>query len=347
MFYLFGTEKWKSKVREEFKDSPLMFGSFEMKEKEQDIYLGDALNGKGLAASVEDTINRRIGKAKGLIYEVAAIMKDHRMQAMGGMQVAWEICERSLVPALLANCGSWVRIPKSALKTLNNTQNIYCKLIYSCPDSTPLPALRGEAGLLDFQHRIMVEKICLLTKIMNEEDEEDSYAKEILKEQMEMGWEGLTKEVMEMCEEVGLPNACTVYLKREEVSEAVMYNHLKILKEEYGMEKLKHLQNMDIRYMQKYMAQVSLENSRLEFRYRVRMLDTRADMGKRYSFRYCPHCPAGRLEGLVENSQHWLECVAYKEFRKGADPENVLADRTKYLRRVQILREHLEKAIRN
>ena len=68
---------------------------------------------------------------------------------------------------------------------------------------------------------------------MGEEDEEDSYAKEILKEQVEMGWEGLTKEVMKMCEEVGLPNACTVYLKRDDVSEAVMYNHLKILKEDY------------------------------------------------------------------------------------------------------------------
>ena len=56
-------------------------------------------------------------------------------------------------------------------------------------------------------------------------------------------------------------SACTVYLKRGEVSEAVMYTHLKILKEECGMEKLKHLQNTDIRYIQKYIAQVSLENS--------------------------------------------------------------------------------------
>ena len=62
------------------------------------------------------------------MYEVAAIMKDHRMQAMGGMQVAWEIWERSLVPALLANCGSWARITKTALKTLNDTQSIYCHL---------------------------------------------------------------------------------------------------------------------------------------------------------------------------------------------------------------------------
>ena len=97
------------------------------------------------ATSVEETISRRLSQVKGLIYEVAAIIKDHRMQALGGIQVAWDISERSLVPTLLANCGSWVGISKSALKTLNNTQNLYCKLIYYCPDSTPRPALRGEA----------------------------------------------------------------------------------------------------------------------------------------------------------------------------------------------------------
>ena len=100
------------------------------------------------------------------------------------------------------------------------------------------------------------------------------------------------------------------------------------------MEKLKHLKNTDLRYMQKYMTQVSLENARLEFRYRTRMLDTRADMGKRYSFKYCPHCPAGRQDGVIENSQHWLVCSAYSKFRIGADPENVLEDKITYIRRV-------------
>ena len=151
-----------------------MFGRFEMKEKEQDIYLGDALNGKGLAAMVEDPINQRIGKVKGLIYEVVAIMKDHRMQAMGGMQVAWVIWERSLVSALLANCGGWARIKKTALKTLNDTQSLYCRLIYACPDSTPIPALRGEDGLLNFESRIIFEKICLVTRIINQDNEEDT-----------------------------------------------------------------------------------------------------------------------------------------------------------------------------
>ena len=107
---------------------------------------------------------------------------------------------------------------------------------------------------------------------------------------------------------------------------ALMFSHLKVLKEEYSMEKLKNLKNTDIRYVQKYMTLASLEDARLEFRYRVRMLDTRADMGKRYTYKLCPHCSAGRQGGILENSQHWMECLAYKEFRNGMDPENCLED---------------------
>ena len=102
-----------------------MFGN-EMIEKLQDIYLSDSLSGKVLAASVEDTITQRLGKVKGLMYEVAAIMKYYRMQSLGGMQVAWEIWERSLVPALLANCGSWVKIYKGWVQKKNGKLSTFC-----------------------------------------------------------------------------------------------------------------------------------------------------------------------------------------------------------------------------
>ena len=52
-----------------------------------------------------------------------------------------------------------------------------------------------------------------------------------------------------------------------------------------------------------------------------------------------------RQEGVIENSQHWLECSAYKVLRVGVDPENVLEDRVRYIRRVQLLREQLEKMV--
>ena len=107
-FLLVGSKMWKRKVKGDLEASPLMFGSFPMKEKEQDVYLGDILSSEGLGASVEATVMHRMVKVKGAMYEVAAIMADHRMQAMGGMQVAWQIWEKSFIPSLLANCGSWV-----------------------------------------------------------------------------------------------------------------------------------------------------------------------------------------------------------------------------------------------
>ena len=131
-------------MRAELTRNPLMFGDFVMGEKEQDLYLGDILSSKGLAASVEATITHRAGRVKGMMYEGAAIMADFRLQAMGVMQVAWEIWEKSLIPSLLGSCGNWVGISKTALKTLNDLQKLYCRLIYSCPDS--IPALKRRPG---------------------------------------------------------------------------------------------------------------------------------------------------------------------------------------------------------
>jgi hypothetical protein len=192
--------------------------------------------------------------------------------------------------------------------------------------------------------RIKTEKVCLVSRILFLGEE--SYAREVLREQLDMGWSGLTKEVIEICKEVGLPNACMEFVGREEVVEAMLYHNLQMLKEEYRMKKLEHLRREDLRYMQRYMTMASLDNARVEFRYRVGMLDNRANMGRKYSGKACPHCPAGQLEGVEESSQYWLEYQAYAELRRGLDPEGVLEDRVLYLRRVQALRTELEKNVK-
>ena len=140
-YLVFGSKRYKQKVKEELEDCPLMFGDFEMKEKESDVYLGDVILSGGLAASVEATINRRIGQVKGMMYEAASILTDFRMQAVGGMAGAWDMWELQMIPKLLANCGSWVGSQQQHYNTLDDLQNLYCRLVYSCPDSTPLCSL--------------------------------------------------------------------------------------------------------------------------------------------------------------------------------------------------------------
>ena len=112
-----------------------------------------------------------------------------------------------------------------------------------------------------------------------------------------------------------------------------------------GLSKLENMKREDLRKPQDYMHLISLEDARLEFRYRTGMLDNRGCMGNKYSSKACPHCLEGRQDGVEETSLHWMTCQAYKELRHGMDPELVLKDRLIYLRRVQELRKELEKSI--
>jgi hypothetical protein len=299
----------------------------------------------GLAASVEATISSRLAKTKGAIFEADAIMKDFRMQVIGGMQGACEIWERAIIPSLLANCGSWVGISKTALKTLDGLQNLFCRLAFSCPGSTPLPALRGQAGLQDMEHRVMTEKVSIVTKILHGTgDQEENYAREILQEQLFNGWDGITKAVQEICERVGLPNACHQYDSKEEIKTAMQLSNAKALKEQMtGLSKLEHLMKEDLRFSQDYVKTKSLEDARREFCWQTGMLDNRANMGRRSSGTTCPHCEDGREDGAIESSRHWLTCEAYSELRAGLDPEDNVDHRIVFLRRVQLHRLQLEK----
>ena len=77
------------------------------------------------------------------------------------------------------------------------------------------------------EHRVYLEKVCLVNSILFKHSEQESYAKELLEEQLARGWEGITKEVEEICLKVGLPNACKEFVRREEVVKNIKLSSLK------------------------------------------------------------------------------------------------------------------------
>ena len=163
-----------------------------------------------------------------------------------------------------------------------------------------------------------------------------------------MGWDGLTKEVEEICKRIGLPNACIEYVYRDDVVDHIRVSKLKKLQEDMqGLSKMQEIMKQDLRKPQDYMNLVSLEDARLEFRWRTGMLDNRGCMGKRYASKLCPRCWEGREEEVEETSLHWVTCSAYENLRYGLDPDLVIEDRIVYLRRVQLMRKELEKELEN
>ena len=247
------------------------------------MYLGETIHSQGLEAGIEATIDSRLGKVRGAMFKAKALMEDYKLQAIAGMEGAWILWEKAILPTLLAGCGGWIGASKKIYEKLDSIQNEYLRMIYSCPPSMPKPALRSQTGMTSMKHKIWVEKLCVITRIMNPLEDKENYAKQILDEQQEQGWKGITTEVEEICLLVGLPNVCKKFVSRVEVVKAIELHHLKEIKLEMEpLSKLSKIKNTDTRSMQQYMKQKCLEDSRTEFVWETNMIDTRMNMKGRY-----------------------------------------------------------------
>ena len=159
----------------------------------------------------------------------------------------------------MSGSGSWIGIGKKIYDKVDEIQNEYLRMIYSCPPFTPKPSLRSQAGMLDSKHRIWIEKVCVLAEILhNKEEQEENYAREVLREQLDQGWQGLTTEMAEICQQAGLPNACHKYIYRKEVVQKIELQNMKEVKEQMEpLKKMDKLKMKDTRRMQPYMKQKS------------------------------------------------------------------------------------------
>ena len=141
------------------------------------------------------------------------------------MAGAIDVWEMGICTKLLANCGSWVACGKTAFKQLNLLQNSYLRMVYACPPSTPVPVLRALAGVWDIEHKVALEKVCLVTTVLQNR-EENNYARELLEEEQRHSWGGITQEFKDICQEMGLPDATQQFVSRQEAKEAMSLHHL-------------------------------------------------------------------------------------------------------------------------
>ena len=89
-FIVCGSKKYKQNVMEDLKRNALMFGNFNIKQREYDRYIGQFLHSDGLDKSAEATVKERSGRIKGATMEIKGIIEEFAMQAIGGSIAAWE-----------------------------------------------------------------------------------------------------------------------------------------------------------------------------------------------------------------------------------------------------------------
>ena len=62
-----------------------------------DKYLGDMIHQDDLAASIEATVEERVGRIMAAGHEIKAVLDDYRLQAVGGMMRDWDLWNLTLI----------------------------------------------------------------------------------------------------------------------------------------------------------------------------------------------------------------------------------------------------------
>ena len=108
----------------------------------------------GLVESVEAYIEERVAKIKGSIYELRALIEDFRMQAVGGVESAIELYESCIIPSLLSDAATWMEIRKEIEYKLDAIEDLFGRVLFQVPQSTPRLATRAALGLQGMRWRV-------------------------------------------------------------------------------------------------------------------------------------------------------------------------------------------------
>ena len=139
---MIGSKKQKKDMSKKLEEDPLKCGDVETKEVESDKWLGQIISAKGLADSVNKTIEAKESKIKAACLEIADIIQDWRSQAIGGIDSALLMWEACCIPSLLTGAGTWVNITPAAERRLEALQHWFLRLVLRVGPGCPNPSLR-------------------------------------------------------------------------------------------------------------------------------------------------------------------------------------------------------------
>ena len=320
-YIVFGSEKYKEQVNEQLETCELTLGTFKVKRKVCDKYLGQILHTEGNRASIEATIKEREGRIKGAIFEVKGIIEDFQMQAIGGMMSAWELWEKAMVPSLLSGSGTWVGATKHEYEACDKIQDLFWRVMLEVPDSCPKIALRAETRMIGMKHRVWQHKLLLLRRIQKQSME--TLSRQILNVQQANQWPGLAAEVKDICRELGIPDINGREVSDGEVKTAILEHHDRLLIEEVeNSKKMRQHAQDNFKKVQDYLKGKSVDNCRMAFRIRCEMVkEVRGNFKDKYRRKggehalNCEDCNSNQ----VQTQTHCLVCPHWEKLRTDLD----------------------------
>ena len=319
---IMGKKKQREELKKQFEENPPKIYGIPLKIVDQQSYLGEEL-GPTVSESITLTINKRIGIATKAMYDIKTIIEDIRCKVPGGIRTAVTLWECCVIPFLLNNCSSWMRIRKSDMDRLDKFHNLFLNNIlgtFNCPISL----MYWDLCMLTMHHRILKEKLVLFHHISCLPHA--SLAGQFLDLQQRLHFPGITDEVQG-------------FLNRHEIVDVRKYTKIKwknmikrlikgenrdfLIKTSQKYKKIDYLSLADEEYETKdYFSKYDLAKARIKFKQRSNCMP------------YCKmHSPSDKLNietlfecpegcGFQDSIFHWRRCRAYEHLRNNKNLDN-------------------------
>ena len=193
-------------------------------------------------------------------------------------------------------------------------QLLYWRTMFQLPKGTPKVMMRAETLSLMMKQRIWKMKLLLAKSILTKEG---SLARAVYLEQVKNNWPGLSQEVKEICRNIGIDNINDTMVDKDTIEEAIFYHNYKEMKiDMQRYEKLEDEKDKDFTKLPCYMEGKGLEDIRLAFRIKSKMVrKIKMNYKKSYYNLVCEMCQSGRNESQC----HAMECPGWQEHRSGLD----------------------------
>ena len=246
------------------------------------------------------------------------VVETIEMQTMGSLMAAKQLWEQAIVPSLLSGAGTWVDISPESEALCEDLQEEFWRVMMQVSKSSPKVMLTAETSSIRMKERIWQMKLLTARNIMRNKE---SLAYQIYREQVDMSWPGLAREVEEICQKIGLKNLNDEDSSKEEIKEAIFFrNYLDMKEDMEKYKKLEAIKNEDFREAQQYMEFKSIDQARMAYRIRCKMVKSIKDNFKNsYSDLACDNCQ----DGSLDSQSHAVMCPGWEEQRQGLELTNI------------------------
>ena len=217
---IMGPKKFKDKIREDLKKSPVLVQGWELKESEAETYLGVEISGKGVKDSVMRSIKKRCRAAVAKEIQLSKILDSDMIEKVGWLESVKTLFNSVIISTLTYGTQAYVYMNKTQVAEVESCMKEVLYRMLKLSKFANYAAVLLECNMIRIKHIINQLKLGFVHDLIHVKGKGLCF--EILKKEEELfPGTGLLAEAAELSEMYELNNVVTNKTEKELIKENV------------------------------------------------------------------------------------------------------------------------------